>query len=326
MPQLTIQMVTWNSAKHLVWSLPVLAKISPRQATIRIIDNASSDDSATIAKSRLPQAEIIQLPSNQGFAGAHNIGLSKCDTPFVLTLDPDVELNPEAIFKLLENFNDEKLAALQGKLMRKDISASGEAVIDSAGIVLSRAFNGLERGANEIDAGQYDKPAALTAVTGACGLYRLAALKQVAHNLTEFFDQDFFAYKEDVDLGWRLVKAGFKVSYQPITVGCHARTLGRCGWLNWGLNPKQILERVRSRRTYYSVRNWIWMITKNSNLGEELRHEIFIDARLLVFLLLSFIYWPLFSVWGDVARGLPTMRQKRDRQLAPKPEVRPQTV
>lgn len=316
MKQLTIQMVTWNSARHLVWSLPALAQIPADAAEIRIIDNASTDDSLALIRKILPHAEVIQLPTNQGFAGAHNIGFARCRTPLVLTLDHDVQLEWSGIEKVLACFSNEKVGAAQGKLLRRDQVPGGHAVIDSAGIMLTRALNGRERGANEADLGQFDEPAGLMAVTGACGLYRVSALRAVAHNLTEFFDADFFAYKEDVDLGWRLRKAGYHIQYQPLVVGFHARTLGRRGWFNWGVNPVKILKRLRSRRTYYSLRNWLWMITKNSTLPEELKHEFYIDIRLLVFLLMSLVYWPLFPVWGEITRGLPKMRQKRDRQAS----------
>lgn len=311
-PQLTIQIVGWNSAKTLPATLAALKNIPPDEVIIRYLDNASQDDSISLVRQNLPQADIISLPANRGFAGAHNLGFSQCTTPYVLTCDPDMQLDWEGIKQLLAFLNDPKIAAVQGKVLRPD------GKIDSTGIKLSLALNGLERGANEEDRGQYDAEAAIIAVTGAAGLYRLKALQQVAHTppvegVSEVFDKDFFAYKEDVDLGWRLNKAGYKVLYVPIPMGTHARTLGRRGVFNWGLNPKETYNRLRSPRTRYSFRNWLWMITKNVTLKQELVSEIFILSRLFAFFLLNLAYPPFFKVWLETIQGIPKMLDKRTK-------------
>lgn len=311
-PQITIQIVGWNSAKPLRSGVDILAAMPRDQVIIRYIDNASTDDSIATVRKHLPLTEIIANKENIGFAAAHNLGFTKCTTPYVLTHDPDVRLKWDSIQQLLEAFNDPKVAAVQGKLTR----AETHNVIDSAGIILTLALNGKERGAGEIDTGQYDKPAELTAVTGACGLYRMEALQSVAHednvkNPLEVFDSDFFAYKEDVDLGWRLKNAGWKSLYLPIVMGTHARTLGARGFMNWGMNPKKIYDRLRSPRTRYSLRNYIWMLVKNITWKQEFVHETFILVRFGSFFLLSILYPPLLGVWLEALQGIPNMIRKR---------------
>lgn len=309
--ELTIQIVGWNSAKHLRQAARALKSLPDETVAIRYIDNASTDDSVAIVRSLLPQADIITLDKNEGFAGAHNIGFNHCTTPFVLTHDPDLTLEWSGLKKILDVIKANKnIGAIQGKLYRAE-TRDNQYVIDSAGIVSTLALNGRERGANEADQGQYNKSADLWAVTGACGLYRIEALQDAAYNQNEFFDKDFFAYKEDVDLGWRLNKLGWKVVYEPVLVGTHHRTLGRRGLSNWGISPFAIIERLRSPRTRYSLRNWLWMIVKNVTIWEDIKHEIFVDARLFVFFLLSIVYPPLFPVWGETIKGLPKMYEKR---------------
>lgn len=281
----------------------------PRQeVTIRYIDNGSRDDSAALVRRVLPWADVIELKENQGFSRAHNIGFHHCETEFVLTHDPDVEIRWPGVVQLLPAFADPTVGAVQGKLIRR--YPPTPRVIDSAGIAQTLTLNGKERGANEEDQGQFAAPAYLLAVTGACGLYRLSALKAVAFR-EEIFDEDFFAYKEDVDLGWRLNRAGWKIKYLPIEMGIHNRTLGRRGFLSWGANPRTMYQRLANPRTRYSLRNWIWMIAKNASLGQELRHEIFVDVRLLVFFGLSLLYPPLLTVWLETAKGVPKMLAKR---------------
>jgi GT2 family glycosyltransferase len=277
------------------------------EALIRYIDNASTDQSVSLVRRQLPGAEIIQLSENRGFAGAHNAGLARCTTAYVLTHDPDLAVDWPGVQKLLAAFADPHLAAIQGKLLR----AQGN-IIDSAGIIRTRALNGHERGALEEDQGQYEEAAPLLAVTGACGMYRMAALQDVEEPGGQYFDEDFFAYKEDVDLGWRLNRAGWKVCYRPVYVGRHRRSLGRRGLMNWGIRPDAVMVRLRTKRTRYSLRNWVWMMAKNASLKEEMAAELFIDARLLLFFCFSLLYWPLFPVWGEIIRGLPDMMNKRE--------------
>lgn len=323
----TIQLVGWNSAQELPRTLEALRSVPRDSVVIRYIDNASNDASVALVRQMVSGAAVVELPENRGFAGAHNIGFSQCTTPFVLTLDPDVEVAWEGILKVLRAFDDPRVGAAQGKLYRSGNSENSEYskyselsennkhnIIDSAGIVHTLTLNGRERGANEPDTGQFDTPASLLAVTGACGMYRMDALRQVAHRLGdayEIFDADFFAYKEDVDLGWRLKRAGWRVAYMPAIVGVHRRTLGRRGYLGWGLRPRAIYARLASSRTRYSLRNYVWMLVKNMTLRDDLVHEIFIDARLFVFLVLSMLYPPLLSVWWEIVRGLPRMARKR---------------
>lgn len=305
MQEITIQLVTWNSAEALKAVVPSLQEVPADQAVIRVIDNASIDQSIALIRHALPQAEIVELPANTGFAGGHNEGFKRCTTPYVLVLNPDVALNWAGIASALEYFKDAKVGAVQGKLYRHDT------VLDSTGVVLTAALNGRERGAGEKDTGQYEEPAPLIAVTGACGLYRLAALKSVQGSAEEIFDRDFWAYKEDVDLGWRLIRAGWQVWYIPVVMGTHARSLKTESALGWRLTPSGIIGRLRNPRTALSARNWLWLIMKNASGPELLWHSPAILGRLIVLLVLTAVYWPLAAIWPQVVLGGRGMIAKR---------------
>lgn len=309
--KITIQIVGWNSADVLVEGLLALKEIPENEVAIHYIDNNSRDGSVALVKEHLPRARITELDENAGYSKAHNIGLAECKTPYVMVHDPDLVINWPSIRKLLLEFEDGQVAAVQGKILRAMKAAGDKKIVDSAGINLTLALNGRERGANQEDRGQFDKKVNVAATTGTCSVYRLEALKKIAHRKEEIFDEDFFAYKEDVDLGWRLNNKGWKVIYVPQEIGIHRRTLGGRGFMNWGLHPKGIISRLKNPRTRYSLRNWVWMIVKNASLKEEVIHEIFIDVRLFVFFVLTLLYWPLFSVWGEIIKGIPKMMKKR---------------
>lgn len=308
--ELTIQVVGWNSAGHLRSTFAALKRAQAGGATVRYIDNASKDNSVRLVKQILPEADIVKNEENIGFGPGHNIGFRLCKTPYVLALNPDVIINWQQFKKLLLFFDDNRVAAIQGKLLRAQAGREVK-IIDSVGIKLSLALNGIERGAGEVDVGQYEEQEDILAVTGAVGLYRLSSINEVAHRNGEVYDEDFFAYKEDVDLGWRLKNAGYKSIFVPIEIGIHKRVLGRRGLFNWGVTPKKVWGRLRSERTRYSLRNWLWMIFKNASFSQAFKHEIFIDLRIFTFLILSFLYWPLFSIWSEVWDGFSIMARKR---------------
>ena len=311
--KLTIQIVGWNSAEHLRAAVRALSDVPDDAATIRYIDNGSSDNSVEVVRHALVQADIVELPENKGFAGGHNVGFLKCNTEYVLTHDPDVQLQWKGLQELLEYMNaHEDVGAVQGKLLRSKFSKySGGRIIDSAGIELTLTLNGRERGANQEDIGQFDDESEIIATTGACSLYRMKALREVQSSDGEIYDEDFFAYKEDIDLGWRLQRAGWKSMYVPVTVGTHARSLGKRGFMNWGLNPLRVYMRLASSRTRYSLRNYVWTLLKNVSWQQWLWHGIFVGLRLGVFLLLSLLYLPLLKTWVEIFRELPHMLHKR---------------
>ncbi len=306
-PKLTIQFVGWNGAAFLQETASALATIPREEVIIRYIDNGSQDASLEIAQDILPHADIIRFEHNTGFAPPHNAGFERCTTLYVLTLDQDIAIVWEGLQVLLEELEkNPNLGAVQGKLYRKE----GKKILDSTGIVKTLALNGKERGANEKDVGQYEVKTDLFATTGGCSLYRMEALKKVA-NGKEIFDEDFFAYKEDVDLGWRLNTKGWQVQYIPVLVGYHARTMGRRGIFNWGIAPTTVAERITNNRTRLSLRNYIWMLAKNMTFKDEIKYDLFIAIRLSVFFILSLFSPKLFSVWKEAFAGIRRMHEKR---------------
>lgn len=303
---LTIDVLGWNGAEHLEATAKALATIPQEYVHICYIDNGSTDNSISIIEEILPHADIIRLEENIGFAAAHNKAILRCQTPYVLTLDQDQVVAWEGIQKLIDVMQlNPQLGAVQGKLYRKQ-GTPDHPLIDSAGIVQSLALNGIERGSNEADMGQYEKEEELLAVTGGCGLFRTEALRNI-----DMFDTDFFAYKEDVDAGWRLHKAGWEVRYIPVLASYHGRTLGKRGIFNWGITPSEITKRANNMRTKYSLRNYIWMLAKNASAKDILVHSPFIAVRLFVLFIISLFSPTMFAAWREAFAGVGKMRRKR---------------
>ncbi len=117
-----------------------------------------------------------------------------------------------------------QLGAVCGKLLRWNPGAASEFgnIIDSTGIYFLRNLRHLDRGAEDLDQGQFETPELVFGATGAAALYRNKMVQDIAIE-GEFFDEQFFAYREDADLAWRAQLLGWQCLYTPRAVAWHVR-------------------------------------------------------------------------------------------------------
>ncbi len=183
------------------------------------MDNASEDSGIADALGVLPDLKIIHNEVNRGFAGACNQGISASVGEFVLLLNADAWLDAPFLSKALDAFKSRpEIGSLTGKIYR-----SRPPILDSTGIELAKKkFSPKDRGETERDCGQYDLEEYVFGASGAVALYRKAALEDCRVE-GEYFDEDFFAYYEDVDLAWRMQILGWRCLYLPSAVAYHDR-------------------------------------------------------------------------------------------------------
>ena len=212
----SVQIVTFNSAADISACLDSLAAQTAKSFRVRILDNASSDNTLELLQGR--DVDLIPSDTNTGFAAAHNLLARTYPAPYILFLNPDTVLEPDFVENLTAALDvEDKAGSATGKLLRMD----GE-TIDSTGIVMTRNQRHLDRGAGEIDSGQFDRLENIFGPSGAAALYRYGCLEDVAID-GEFFDEDFFAYREDADLAWRCQLMGWDSLYVPRAVARHRR-------------------------------------------------------------------------------------------------------
>jgi GT2 family glycosyltransferase len=212
-----VVIVTWDSAAVIDGCLRSAVAECP--AEIVVVDNGSRDHTLARVRAVVPKAHIIGLETNCGFARGCNIGVANTSAPYILFLNDDARLEPgylDVLVRCLEV--NPQAASVTGKLVW------GRGVgrwIDSAGITMRfYALRPDDRGHGEIDRGQYDEPSECFGPSGAAALYRREALRSVG---PEVFDEDLFAYFEDVDLAWRLRRTGWRHLYEPRAVAHHRR-------------------------------------------------------------------------------------------------------
>jgi len=212
----SVQIVAFNSEPDLGPCLQSLKSQTWRDFRIRILDNASTDGTRGLLRSL--DADILLADSNAGFAAAHNRLARTWPAPHILFLNPDTVLEPGFLGNLVSAIAGQPRAgSATGKLLRMD-----GVTLDSTGIVMTRNQRHLDRGAGEPDRGQYDTPGEVFGPSGAAALYRYACLEDVALG-DQFFDEDFFAYREDADLAWRCRLMGWTSLYVPSARARHRR-------------------------------------------------------------------------------------------------------
>ena len=216
-----------------------------------IIDNASRDGTRDLLATLAARANVIYNQTNVGFAAAQNQAARLASGNWLLSLNPDVVLGPDFIASVVAaGEQDDHIGTVCGKLLRWNPGANPEftQVIDSTGIYFLPNLRHLDRGAGSLDQNQFERAEYVFGATAAAALYRRNMLEDISVN-GEFFDEQFFAYREDADLAWRAQLMGWRCLYTPKAVAWHVRrvTPERRGELPTEINWHSIKNRFLMR-------------------------------------------------------------------------------
>ena len=253
-PLVSVLITTYNSSLHLQRCLDSIKTQSCAPLEVVIVDNASTDRTREILEHQKLKAKVIYNDRNTGFAAAQNQGMRAAAGQWLLSLNPDVVLSPGFVEEMVRAGElDACVGAVSGKLLRWQPGTEQEfsQTIDSTGIYFTPSLRHLDRGAEERDHGQYEGVEYVFGATGAAALYRRKMVEDVSVE-GEFFDEQFFAYREDADLAWRAQLMGWRCLYAPRAVAWHVRrvTPERRGQLpteiNWHSVKNRFLMRVKN--------------------------------------------------------------------------------
>lgn len=328
---LTVVIINYNGKEMIEACFAALGNQTFRDFKIIFLDNASADDSIKIAEEKkhlLDNAstdenhknllsnlsfEIFKNPVNTGYAGAAQQAVLLCKTKYLMPMNPDIFFEPDYLQILIEKAeNDATIASIIGKLKQYDWKNKQKTnVIDSTGLQILKNRRIIDRGQAEEDRGQYDKEEEVFGATGAAPLYRMSALKEIAID-GQTFDTDFFMYKEDCDVAWRLRLFGWKALYVPGAVAYHVRGTGIA-------KRKSFLEIARERKhlsrfqRHYSLINQHLMQIKNDQWSNMLKNAPSIIAREVAQLGFTLLREPfLIKSWIELVKKLPkTLRARR---------------
>jgi GT2 family glycosyltransferase len=256
-PRVLVTIVSFNSAQHLQACLDSLREQTYRDFTIAIWDNASKDTTRTIIEDYRRFLGFVHLSdTNIGFCCAQNRLILSSTSEFVLVLNPDVVLESRFLERLVGAMDlDSSAGSATGKLFRQNQPA----ILDSTGIYFTPSQRHFDRGSNETDNGQYENAEYVFGASGAAAFYRRAMLEDIRQGV-EFFDESFFAYREDADLAWRAQWMGWRCRYVPDAIAFHIRRVlpQNRSTLPDEINLHSLKNRFLLRVKNMDVRTYLW--------------------------------------------------------------------
>ena len=257
--RVTVVLITWNSAPYLRRCLDGIARQTHPDIELINVDNASADHSAQRVLEAFPHCRQIINSTNRGFAAAANQAIRTASGDFVALCNPDAFLTAEYLSRIVAAFDQggENFGAATGKLMR----ARGEDIeptdaIDSMGIRMTRSGRHLDIQLSGVGS-QFSE---VFGVSGAAAVYRKSCIIDVTIN-NEYFDEDFFAYREDADVAWRARLFGWRAMVVPEAIAYHVRTVtperrrSLSPEINMHSVKNRFLLRLKNEGAYLAVRN-----------------------------------------------------------------------
>lgn len=241
----TVIIPNYNGKEYLKQCLQSLGQCEPADFHIIVVDNGSTDGSVELLKREYAHVEAIFLRENTGFASAVNRGLEQTKTPYAILLNNDTTVEKDFVSKMemaLEMHKNAFSVSARMLMMQKP------EVLDGAGdlyCALGWAF-ALGKGKTAVD--HYTKPARIFSSCGGAVIYRMNVFQRIG-----LFDENHFAYLEDVDIGYRAKIYGYENFYEPSAICYHAGS-GFSG------------SRYNEFKINLSSRNSIYLILKNMPL------------------------------------------------------------
>ena len=245
--KIAVAILNWNGKDLLEKYLPSVIEHSKKH-NVYVIDNDSSDDSVAYIESEFPQINIIQTGKNLGYAGGYNTGLKWIKEEYAVLINSDVRTTPDWLEPVVKHFNlYPNCGALQPKILwdrqtdKFEYAGASGGFIDSLGYPFCR---GRILHQLEIDSGQYNDAIEVFWATGAC-----LAVRMQAFNVAGGLDPMLFAHMEEIDLCWRMQRAGYDIWVIPQSTIYH---LGGA-----------TLNVDSPRKTYLNFRNNLIILVKN---------------------------------------------------------------
>ncbi len=267
----SVTLVTYNSGRFIKRCLESVLEQKYPNLEVIIIDNASTDGTVDLLEQFSETCQIHYNDENIGFAAAQNQAIGLSSGEWVLTLNPDVLLLPNFIQSLVDAGQiDPKVGTVCGKLLtiRATFDLPDKQLVDSTGIYFTPMLRHLDRGSQEVDNGHYLNFEYVFGATAAAALYRREMIDDISI-LGEFFDPDFFVYREDADVAWRAQLMSWRCLYTPLARGYHVRAVlpGNRRALPPEINMHSVknrfLMRIKNMTPDLYRRNWVSITSRD---------------------------------------------------------------
>jgi GT2 family glycosyltransferase len=241
-----VVVLNWNGIESIKACLDSLLAQSLK-AHIILIDNGSVDGSLEFIRMNYPNLDLIINQSNLGFAGGVNQGITRAtqlNLEYVALLNNDAIAEKDWLRRLAESLDENKQVGISTcKFITIDKKR-----LDSTGDLYTSWGLPFPRGRDEEVSDRYDNSTDIFGASGGASIYRIAMLQQIG-----LFDNDFFAYYEDVDISFRAQLAGWRVTYVPKAMAYHH--IGATS------------SKIKGFTTYQTMKNLPWIIVKDVPFG-----------------------------------------------------------
>ena len=216
-----VVILNWNTKDFLGKFLPgLIASVEGRDAAVAVADNGSTDGSAGLLYEKFPEVQVLPFNENYGFTGGYNRALEEIDAEYFVLLNSDIEVTPGWLDPLVEWMDSHPDCGACGPKLRSyydrgsfEYAGAAGGLLDSFGYPYCR---GRVFGRVAKDKGQYDSPADVLWISGACLMVRSSLWKELGG-----LDERFFAHMEEIDLCWRMQLNGWKITLVPSSTVYH---------------------------------------------------------------------------------------------------------
>jgi len=307
---ISVVIVSFNSEKFLGKNLQSLVQQTVKFKQIVVVDNHSADDSLQVIEACKNDVDIIKLSYNSGYAKAANIGIKNTDSHLVLVANSDIILeenfNATVLGKFQENKDIDMLSPLILRFDRKTVDSAGQA----CSLALYPSEIGFNRDIHDITIDERS----VFSVCGAATVFSRQALERLKIN-DEYYDEDFFIFWEDFDIGWRAHLLGLKTLFYPKAVVYHYRS----GTLKQNFLSRFSLALARPAAIkYHLVKNRYLTLIKNFRFKQNFRSIPFVFFKDIIWVsLLTFaspkIIIPLMKSGKYIKKAFKKRKQVRER-------------
>lgn len=270
MPKVGVVILNWNGKEHTLECLESLGKQSRGFTTI-VVDNGSTDGLLDVLKKSRPDIHLIENKWNTGFAYANNQGISLAKDlgcEYVILLNNDTVVGEDFIERMVDAAKRNPQAAL---VVPKVLNYKTLRIESAGGYLRLMQGKAIQRGFNEVDKGQYDKMVEVDFAPGCAVLMPISLAKGFG-----VFDSAFFAYWEDMDLSYRVLKQGKKIIYTPNAKVWHKVSASTGGYKS----PLSV---------YLGTRNRIMFMRKQGSWYQRLLFYLYFAGYVPAFVSYSFI-------------------------------------
>ncbi|MBP2668207.1 MAG: glycosyl transferase, family 2 [Deltaproteobacteria bacterium] len=254
----SVVVLNWNGRNLLRDCLDSVLQQQDGSLEVIVVDNGSTDGSVDfVRESYGERIRLLELESNQGWAGGNNRGveISRCE--YLLLLNNDACLAPDFFDRLREGIRRHPGA---GMYTPKILNYSDRTVLDNAGHVIYRDGTARGRGRLEKDGARFDREEEVLCPSGAAGIYHRELFERAGP-----IDERYFAYGEDTELGLRARRAGYVCFYIPAAVVYHKYSASGGPY-----TPQKL---------YWVERNRIWTVMKDFPWNMALLSPLFTLVR-----------------------------------------------